>query len=223
MERLLVIRNIIFSTGINARRVRASGILEEGGALVVRGPSGAGKTTFLRCLARLRGAESGQVFLAGKLWTEFTPSQWRRRIHYLAQKPVLFDGTVLQNLQAPFELAAVKKDVAFDRQKALELMESLLLPAEMGKQDARTLSGGEAARMALVRAVLVKPSVLLLDEPFAALDTKAGLAVRDFICRWVSEAPGRGALLVSHAGGIEGLSRTAVLELEGVDEQHAGE
>lgn len=192
-----------------------SGCLLEGGVLVVAGPSGSGKTTLLRILARLREADSGKVLLDGRLWTEFTPVQWRRRVNYLAQKPAVFDGSVEDNLRRPFELNAVKKELQYDREKALELMERVLLSGSLLNQDARTLSGGETARMALVRALLVEPEALLLDEPLAALDRKSAGAVIELINWWAGAQTGRGLVVVSHVGEFGALPGLSVLELAG--------
>ncbi len=215
MTELLRINNISFSTGANGRDIRVSAGVDEGCVLGVRGPSGIGKTTLLRILARLRPAEGGEVFLQGKHWTDFSSSQWRRRVHYLAQKPALFDGTVRENLQKPFELAAVKQDLRFDPGKAAELMERLFLSANMLDQDARTLSGGEASRLALVRALLVEPSILLLDEPLSALDHGAAGAVLDLMAGWLLGAPGRAMVIVSHVGELDRLPGFSVCELKG--------
>lgn len=217
MDKLLEVNNITFSIGTGGRRVLATGVLQEGGILNVCGPSGSGKTTLLRILARLRGPDEGQVFLRGKGWHDFTPSRWRRTVHYLAQKPVIFDGTVLANLKRPFELAAVTSDLKFNPEKALELMKRLLLPPELINQDARTLSGGESSRLALVRTILVEPDVLLLDEPIAALDPRAASAVLRLIAEWPREVGGRGVVLVSHIGELAKLPCLSVLDLEATE------
>ncbi|PKM41846.1 MAG: ABC transporter [Firmicutes bacterium HGW-Firmicutes-8] len=215
MENLLKIDNIRFTIGVNTGRVEVSGLLEEGGVLNICGPSGSGKTTLLRILAKLKETGGGSVFLQGKPWTDFSPSGWRRKVYYLAQKPAIFDGTVEENLKKPFELAAVKTDLRFDLDRAARLMERLYLPQELLTRDARTLSGGESSRVALVRALLVEPSVLLLDEPLAALDRTAASAVIELIAEWLEETGGRGAALVSHTGDIGGLSCCSILDLGG--------
>jgi len=213
MKKLLQIDNITYSTGINGRLVRVTTALEEGGILNVRGPSGSGKTTLLRIVARLKEAGEGSVFLEGRPWTEYSPVEWRRKVHYLAQKPAIFDGPVEANLKKPFELAAVKKEMRFTPERAQELLERLLLPTDLLTQDARTLSGGEASRLCLIRSILVDPVLLLLDEPLAALDRKAADAALGLIAEWVNARAGRGVLLVSHAGGMERLPSVAVLDI----------
>ncbi|WP_418792141.1 ATP-binding cassette domain-containing protein [Phosphitispora sp. TUW77] len=68
------------------------------------------------------------------------------------------------------------------------------------EQDARTLSVGEAARIGLIRAIIAEPRVLLLDEPVAALDSKAASAVMDIVSQWAGEEQARGVVIVSHVG-----------------------
>jgi len=203
-----------FYTGPATRQITVSANLPAGGALAVCGPSGAGKSTLLRVLARLRECSAGEVRLAGIGWRDFPAVFWRRQVHYLAQRPALFDGTVLENLKKPFELAAVKKELSFDATAVNAGMERLLLPAALLAQDARTLSGGEAARVALLRALLLNPAVLLLDEPTAALDEKAREAVMEVVGEWLQGEHPRGVVMVSHAGDTACFARLCTLKID---------
>lgn len=212
MAKLLEFKEIKYSIGTGKHHISVSGVLEPGGILNVSGPSGSGKTTLLRILARLRPSEGGTVWLKETSWKDFPPVKWRRRVHYLAQKPALFDGTVKDNLIKPFELAAVKQEVEPDINYAMELMERLFLPGELLGQDARTLSGGEASRIALVRSLLLKPEVLLLDEPLAALDRKTSDAAVDVIDSW-RKSERRGVIMVSHVGEFSHLSDLNQIEI----------
>ena len=212
MEKLIEFKEIKYSVGTGSCHINVSGSLEPGGILNVSGPSGSGKTTLLRILARLRPPEGGAVWLDGISWVDLTPVKWRRKVHYLAQKPALFDGTVRDNLMKPFELAAVRQEMEPDINYAVELMERLFLPAELLQQDARTLSGGEASRIALIRSMLLKPEVFLLDEPLAALDRKTSDAVVEVIDRW-RKSERRGVIMVSHVGEFSPLSNLTQLEI----------
>jgi len=215
MTNLLEIDGIMFSTGVRQRSVEASGYLQEGGVLNICGPSGSGKTTLLRVLARLKEVQKGKVMFRGESWRDFPPAEWRRLIHYLAQNPVIFDGTVLHNLARPYELAALKKvGLRFNRERAVELMEEVLLGPELLEQDARTLSGGEASRLALVRAMLAEPQVILMDEPLAALDQNTASAVLALVDQWLKDREGRGIVLVSHNGNFAEMPRLSMINLE---------
>ncbi|MGI6488087.1 MAG: ATP-binding cassette domain-containing protein [Syntrophomonadaceae bacterium] len=180
------------------RTIQVSGAVEEGGALALRGPSGAGKSTVLRILARLLQPVQGTVIFQGRDWYSISPMTWRRRVHYLPQRPVMFSGSVLDNLKRPFELVILKNQ-EFDQGRAERLLRETGLSLEMMHQDAHTLSGGEMARVALVRAMLVEPEVLLLDEPTAFLDEGAERLVLSLLIEWLQERSGRALIIVSHS------------------------
>ncbi|HUW64214.1 MAG TPA: ATP-binding cassette domain-containing protein [Spirochaetia bacterium] len=214
MTRLFEFQAISYSLGSGAgRRVMVSGTAGEGDVLVVQGPSGAGKTTLLRILARLAPCPGGEAFLAGESWRQIPGPVWRSTVHCLAQKPVFFDGTVGANLAMPFETRLMRAGRPFDPGLARHRMDELLLPAGLWDQDARTLSGGEAARVALVRALALDPRVLLLDEPAAALDTVSREALYRVLAGWLQGGV-RAALLVSHGEGYSGLDRVSFLTIE---------
>lgn len=205
--------NITYSLGIHQdRKISVSGDLNDKSVMVVRGPSGSGKSTLLRVLSRLQNCSAGEAYLQGQSWKVITATNWRSKVHYLAQKPALFDGTVAENLTKPFEIRSMdSKQLNFEQAKAI--MEDLLLPAGLWEQDARTLSGGEAARLAFVRALLIDPTVLLLDEPTSALDEKSRKAFYNVLSGWLN-LPGKGALLISHNNDFHELSRISFLDIE---------
>lgn len=170
-------------------------MLTAGELLPVLGPSGAGKTTLLRVLARLRARDGGQLELEGVAAERIEVARWRRRVAFLPQRPVMLPGTVRDNLLAVGEARAFRH--ALDEPRAAALLETLGLDVSRAlAQDARTLSGGEAARVALVRALLTDPAILLLDEPTASLDSDAATFVVDLVARELDA--GRAALLVAH-------------------------
>ncbi|MGQ9557686.1 MAG: ABC transporter ATP-binding protein [Desulfurispora sp.] len=221
MAPLLAIEKLVCHTGRgeDGRRVELTAALSAGAVLVVRGPSGAGKSTVLKALARLKEA-AGTVRLAGVDWQQIPPPLWRRRVHYLAQQPALFAGSVLDNLKRPFELAEVKKYGAFEESLVRDALPRLNLAPALLDQEARTISGGEAARIALLRAMLIGPQVLLLDEPTAALDEESRRAVLQYIGEWLA-VPGRAAILVSHREEDAGFfSRRKVVEISPRGEQN---
>lgn len=204
--------DITYTLGFGqSRQVTVSGSVASGNVLAVQGYSGSGKSTLLRILARLQPCDSGDVFLEGKNWLQIPGTTWRADVHYLAQKPALFGGTVAGNLAKPFETRLLSKR-GLNLDKARAYMKKLLLSDSLWEQDARTLSGGEAARLAFVRALLIGPKVMLLDEPAAALDEESRRALHPTLSQWL-EGPSRAALLVTHNNDYEGLRHVSFLDI----------
>ena len=137
-----------------------------GGALTVVGPSGSGKSSFLRCLNRLEEPSTGSVRFHGRDIQSLDPLTLRRRMALVAQTPVLFEGSVRGNLWTHPPGTGI--DLSEGRLHA-GLGEVGLAP-DLLDRDGATLSGGEKQRVTLARALLADPEVLLLDEPASALD-----------------------------------------------------
>lgn len=135
-------------------------------------PSGAGKSSLLRCLVRLLAPDDGAVTLDGVPVADLDPRALRRRVGLVAQTPVMLPGTVGDNLayglDAPLEPPAAHR----------ALVAAGLDDGFLGR-DAYALSGGERARVAIARALVRGPEALLLDEPTAALDHDVALLVVD--------------------------------------------
>jgi ABC-type sulfate/molybdate transport systems ATPase subunit len=156
------------------REVLAVGSLEvaDGETLAVLGPNGAGKSTLLRALAHLEPrAARAEVLLDGE---PVGPAQLRTAVAAVLQRPVLQRASVLDNAAAGLRLRGTPRARA--RRLARPWLDALGI-AHLADRHARTLSGGEAQRVAVARALAVESRVLLLDEPFAGLDatTRADL------------------------------------------------
>ena len=144
------------------------------------GPNGAGKTTTFYLVLGLTAPETGQVSLDGKDITH-DPMYVRARkgLGYLPQEPSIFQGlTVEENILAILETLNISKSEQRDR--ARELLAELDLTS-LAKAPAYTLSGGERRRVEITRALVVSPSFLLLDEPFAGIDPIAVTDIQDII------------------------------------------
>jgi len=142
--------------------------VSEGEILVLIGPNGAGKSTLLQTLSAVAKPSRGEIFFRGqKIGAEIPLLQYRRRLAMVLQEPLLFDTTVYHNVASGLKIRGMKRDeIEPIVAKALERFGI----AHLRERSARTLSGGEARRASIARAFATNPEVLLLDEPFSALD-----------------------------------------------------
>ena len=139
--------------------------IKAGEFISIIGPSGCGKTTLLRSMAHLETPSSGEIYLNGKV-----PDRARldRDFAFVFQAPGLLDWrNTLKNVLLPLEMERTDKDVA--QQKAMEMI-NLVGLAGFEKSLPRQLSGGMQQRVSIARALTLDPAVLLMDEPFGALD-----------------------------------------------------
>ena len=159
------------------------------------GPNGAGKTTTFYMVVGLTAPDSGQVLLNGKDVTD-DPMYVRAKkgIGYLPQEPSIFRGlTVEQNVLAILETLGLKRSIR--RLRAEELLAELGL-TQLAKARAHTLSGGERRRVEITRALVISPSFILLDEPFAGIDPIAVSDIQEIIFHLKER--GIGVLITDH-------------------------
>jgi putative ABC transport system ATP-binding protein len=173
--------------------------LDAGENLAIVGPTGAGKSLLLRCLAGLDAADEGRIAIDDKPIDEWQMPAYRARIVYVHQRPALWEGTVDDNLRAVFHLTA-HRSKGYKHPEAIRRLETFDRDAAFLGKNAADLSGGEAQIVALIRALSVEPSVLLLDEPSASMDATAPEQAENLVARWVDEAPGRASVWTSHDG-----------------------
>jgi tungstate transport system ATP-binding protein len=143
---------------------------------VLVGPNGAGKTTLLRIVNGLERAEAGSVSVLGTALPAPTRAErirLQRRMAFCPEKPYLFGTTVRRNVEYPLRVRGVGGvDGSERRSRAAAAMEKLGV-AGLAERDARTLSAGETGRVAMARAIVADPELLLVDEPLANLDDRA--------------------------------------------------
>jgi osmoprotectant transport system ATP-binding protein len=149
--------------------------VRRGECVALIGESGSGKTTLLRCFNRLIDPDSGEVFIGGSRASELDPVLLRRRVGYVPQ-----DGGLLPHwrIRRNVELVPWLREVPNTRHLAAQALETVGLdPGVFADRWPRELSGGQRQRVAVARALAARPDVILLDEPFGALDaiTRADL------------------------------------------------
>ena len=192
-------------------------MLRGGDKVAITGPSGSGKSVFLRTLALLEAPDSGEVLWSHQVVTSALIPRYRSRVIYIAQRPALIDGSVEDNLRFPYSLAVFKKQV-FDIERAVHMLHQAGKPTSFMNKTAGDLSGGESQVIALIRALQLDPQVLLLDEPTAALDPKSSREVESLVNIWFTSAPvgTRACVWVTH--DHEQARRMSTLRLQ----MHAG-
>jgi sulfate transport system ATP-binding protein len=167
--------------------------IEEGQLIGFLGPSGGGKTTVLRMLAGLESSDSGEIYFNGKLVNGVSPQD--RGIGFVFQNYALFRHmTVYENIA--FGLKVKKKSKADIHKRVTELLE---LTGLAGKKDRypHELSGGQRQRVAFARALAPEPQLLLLDEPFAAIDAKVRKELRSWLREMINRV-GITTIFVTH-------------------------
>lgn len=151
--------------------------VDSGDFISVVGPSGSGKSTFLKLCAQLISPTEGDIVYKSKSYVEYSPVEWRKSIGYCFQTPYLFGDTVMDNLKFPYSIRSKKIDL----KRVEELFSNFKLKSDCLDNKVKNLSGGEKQRIALIRTLLFKPEILLLDEVTSALDVDNTLIVEKVI------------------------------------------
>jgi tungstate transport system ATP-binding protein len=165
-----------------------------GESVALIGPNGAGKTTLLHVAALLRRPDAGAVTILGQFATAENAPILRRQLSVVFQDPLLFDTGVIENAAAGLRFAGVPRADAERRARGWLARFGV---GHLSQRRARSLSGGEAGRVALARAFATEPALLLLDEPFAALDGPTRAALLPELRARLRET-GAAAVLVTH-------------------------
>jgi osmoprotectant transport system ATP-binding protein len=195
--------------------------IQDGRITVFVGPSGCGKTTSLRMINRMIDPTSGSILLGGKDVRQSQPAALRRGIGYVIQHAGLFPHrTVIDNVATVPVLGGMGRRAA--RARAAELMELVGLPAAFAKRYPAQLSGGQQQRVGVARALAADPPVLLMDEPFSAVDPIVRDDLQQQLLRLQSEL-GKTIVFVTHDidEAIKLGDRIAVFRVGGVLAQYA--
>ena len=169
-------------------------IVNEGEHLAIIGPNGAGKSTLLQIINSLLPYQSGEVRLFGEKQTTENAYKLRQMSSLIFQEPLLLGGTVFENIALPLKFRN------FSQKQITPLVEAAMDSFHCGHLSLRyalSLSGGEAQRVCLARALVHKPKLLLLDEPFTALDASIRAAILSDL-KAATKKAGMTVVLVSH-------------------------
>ncbi|MBE9001838.1 ATP-binding cassette domain-containing protein [Nostoc sp. LEGE 12447] len=168
-----------------------------GERVAVVGASGCGKSQLLRMIASLDPIQAGYIFFQGKSIDAYYTPNYRSQVVYLHQRPALWEGTVEDNLQQVYRLAAHRHQV-YKRELILNYLQLLHKPADFLQRPVSAISGGESQIVAFLRALQLSPLVLLLDEPTASLDVATANCLEALVAAWQKEDIQRAYLWTSH-------------------------
>ncbi|MBG9589887.1 ABC transporter ATP-binding protein [Cytobacillus firmus] len=163
----------------------------------ITGESGAGKSTLLKTLNKMITPDSGEIFYKGTSLKEIDSVQHRRKVIMLSQVPLIFPGTIKDNLIMGYKLNGKKP---CDDEILKQALHNMQMTKEL-HEDAGTLSGGEKQRLALARILLLKADVYLLDEPTSALDEDTEMMILEYFIREIKKKQAS-LLMITHSNSV---------------------
>lgn len=186
----------------------------------IEGQSGSGKSTLLRLLNNLDDPSSGQIYFKEENITDINPNDLRKRVVMLPQSPIVFDGTIRDNLHIGLRLS---EQILPDDTELENMLESVWLRKSLDTS-ASDLSGGEQQRMALARILLMKGAeVFLLDEPSSDLDDQTtNHVMQEFIK--TAKAENQQIIMVTHDTGVSEKFADTIINMDTYSKQiHTGD
>ncbi|MFY9521076.1 MAG: ATP-binding cassette domain-containing protein [Caldicoprobacterales bacterium] len=174
------------------------------------GQSGSGKTTLLRLLNKLISCDSGEIYYNGKALSSLDSVKLRREVVMLGQEPVVFSGSIKDNLLAGLRFS--EKDLV-DNDSLCKVLSLVKLDKDLD-QNAENLSGGEKQRLALARIILMEPEVYLLDEPSSALDEETEqIIIEEMVA--CAKRNHKSLVMVTHSINIARQFSDEIVEIKG--------
>ncbi len=194
MTALLSIQNLQVKRGGRVVLEVENLSVEKNEVLAIVGPNGAGKSTLLLTLARLLRPERGEIRFNGHAAHAESDLAYRRRLALVLQDPLLFDTSVYGNIASGLQFRGLQKK---EIQPRVETWLERLGITHLAARRANQLSGGEGQRVSLARALVLEPELLLLDEPFGALDPPTRSRLLDDLGRILPES-GTTTIFITH-------------------------
>lgn len=175
---MIKFNNINMKYGDNIILSNVNFNIKPGEIFVIVGPSGSGKSTLLKMINKMVIPCSGEIYIEGKEINEYDKLELRKSIGYMMQKVGLFPHmNCIENIRVPFEL----KKISVDKENVEKLIKKTNLTKEKINKYPSDLSGGEQQRVGIIRALATNPNLILMDEPFSALDPMIRRSLQDLI------------------------------------------
>ncbi len=195
MDKIFEVKNIACQIEDRMLWQDISFSLKAGDILALKGPSGSGKTLMLRTLAGLEPIQSGAVLYKSKAQNDYEMPVYRSEIIYLQQRPSFAAKTVAESLKNPFKFK-VHEDKKYDAKLVAKYLLALGRDLDFLSKEIANLSGGEEQIVALVRALILEPQIILLDEATASLDEESSQNLEQLILAYLNQK--RAAIWISH-------------------------
>lgn len=199
------LKNVKFKDILDINNIK----LEEHLTTAILGSSGGGKTTFLKLLNNMISADRGKITYKNKNIESYDPVELRREVVMLPQNPEIFKGTIKDNFKITEKIAdnGISQNVDYE-----DLLKKVSLTQNLN-DGAENLSGGEKQRLALARVMLLKPEVLLLDEPSSSLDKSTEEQIIKMVVKYADEN-NRTLIMVTHSPEIAEKFADKIINIE---------
>ncbi len=178
MTSLYQLKDITFNYGTDFNLTDINVEIKKSNITAIVGPNGSGKTSLLNILSFLNFPHNGSILYNGTKLRRDNLEQFRKTVGYVQQNPYLLRGTIFKNLELGLKLKHIDKETRSN--KVVEVMQ-LLGITDLSDRTARSLSGGEAQKVAIGQVLVLEPDVLILDEPFTHLDKNSIHDLEQFI------------------------------------------
>ncbi|MCX7695431.1 MAG: ABC transporter ATP-binding protein [Caloramator sp.] len=187
-------------------------IINKNSVTSIVGESGSGKTTLLKMLNNIISPDEGEIYYDEKELNQYDPIDLRRRVVMLPQTPVIYKGSILDNI-------LIGKRFSKSENYNIEEIKVLLEKFNVNKnlnEPAENLSGGEKQRICLIRILIMNPEVILLDEPTSALDENTEDLVVNYVVEYVKKN-NKTLIMVTHSKEIAKKYSDYIIEIKGDD------